>query len=109
MNCEYARKNYGVPACIGREISYMDRIGIISEDRGNYIGVTFNDETPGKVSNFHPTTEGLEYLGMGTVRKITKAQARYKRYLEYGYGFQNFREFLRWESSSDRSWNRSRT
>jgi hypothetical protein len=108
MNCEYVRNTYGVPACIGRKVAYKGRAGIISEDRGNYIGVTFDDEKPGKISNFHPQTEGIEYLGMGNIRKMTKSQERYRRYLEYGDGFRNFRDFLFWDSDPERSWNRCR-
>jgi hypothetical protein len=105
MNCEYVQKIYGVPACIGRKVSYKGRNGIISEDRGNYIGVTFDDEKSGRVSNFHPETEGLEYLGMGVVRKRTKSQERYRRYLEYGDGFHTFLDYVRWDSDRERSWN----
>lgn len=32
MNCEYVREHYGVPACIGRKVSYHGRLGIISKD-----------------------------------------------------------------------------
>lgn len=108
MSCEYAQKVYGVPVCIGRIVSYKGRPGIISEDHGNYIGITFDDEKPSKVYNFHPETEGLEYLGMGKVRKMTKSQEHYHPYLEYGDGFRNFRDFLSWDSRKERSWNGSR-
>ena len=62
MNCEYAAKTYDVPACIGRCVTYKGRAGSITEDRGNYIGVTFDDEKPGTVSNFHPRTDNLIYI-----------------------------------------------
>lgn len=39
MNCEYARKAYGVPACIGRRVIAYGQPGIIAEDRGHYIGI----------------------------------------------------------------------
>jgi len=81
MTCEYARKHYGVPARVGRRITYRDRPGIISEDRGHYIGVTFDDEKPGTVSNFHPRTEGLEYGEVGEVRRMTRSQRRYQEFL----------------------------
>ena len=81
MNCEYVREYYGVPACIGRIVTYKGRQGIISEDRGAYIGVTFDDQKPGTVSNFHPETEDLEYLVMGKVRKMTRSQQNYQNYL----------------------------
>lgn len=106
--CEYVRNTYGVPACIGRKVSYKGRAGIISKDRGHYIGVTFDDEKPGTISNFHPQTEGLEYLGIGKVRKMTKSQERYQRYLEYGDGFRNFLDYILWDSCPERSWNGGR-
>ena len=80
-NCEYVQENYGVPACIGRRVTYKGRPGIISEDRGNYVGVTFDNQKPGTVSNFHPKTEELVYLGMGKVRKLTQSQQNYQDYL----------------------------
>ncbi len=89
MNCDYVRETYGVPACIGRIVTYKGRKGIISADRGNYIGVTFDDQKPGCVSNFHPNTEGLEYGGIGKVRKMTRGQQRYRdwQYADSGITF----------------------
>lgn len=81
-NCEYVAETYNVPACIGRRIKYKDREGIISCDRGNYIGVTFDNEKPTEVSNIHPTDENLEYLEMGKVRQMTPSQKRYQKYLD---------------------------
>ena len=81
MNCKYVQKYYGVIAEIGRRITYNDRPGIIAEDRGHYIGVNFDDEKPGSISNIHPTDPGLNYYGMGTVRKLTRSQQRYQDYL----------------------------
>jgi len=86
MNCEYVRKMYGVPAEIGRRVAYRGRTGVISKDRGNYVGVTFDDERPGTISNFHPTTEGLVYLDeIGTVRPLTRSQRRYRDYVDSEY------------------------
>lgn len=76
MNCAYVRGYYGVPACIGRTIEHHGRPGVIVEDRGNYIGVTFDDEEPGTVCNIHPTDD-VEYLGMGTTRRVSRSRARY--------------------------------
>lgn len=81
MNCEYARDYYNVPAYIGRRVSYNGKGGIIAEDRGNYIGVNFDQDKPGIISNIHPKEDGLVYLGMGKVRKMTRSQKRYKEYL----------------------------
>lgn len=38
--------------------------------------------------------------------KLTRSQKRYQRYLEYGDGFDSFRDFLLWDSEPERSWNR---
>ena len=78
MNCEYVRDYYGVSACVGRIVVYRGRKGVISADRGNYIGVTFDDEKPGTISTFHPPTDDLKYGGMGKVRKMTRSQKRYQ-------------------------------
>jgi len=94
MNCDYVRNYYKVPAEIGRRISWRGRGGIISEDRGNYIGVTFDDEKPGTVHNLHPQTDGLEYLKMGVVRKTTAGQERYQKYLAADYFDGTFAEWL---------------
>lgn len=90
----YARSYYGVPACIGRLIDYDGKPGIIAEDRGNYIGVNFDADKPGVVCNVHPTDEKLSYLGMGVVRRMTRSQARYKRY-EKSESDESFGEWLK--------------
>ena len=80
-NCEYVRDYYKIPAEIGRKITFKNKPGIITEDRGNYIGVTFDEDKPGIIYNVHPTDENLKYLDMGKVRKMTKAQKNYQEYL----------------------------
>lgn len=104
MNCEYVRDYYGVPAEIGRVVIVNGKPGIIVEDRGHYLGVNFDDDKPGIISNCHPTWK-VEYLGLGTVRKQTKSQQRYRRYLEYGECFENFIEYCRWDADPERTWN----
>lgn len=104
MSCEYARDYYRVPAEIGRRVLVNEKPGIIAEDRGHYIGVNFDDDKPGVVSNCHPEWK-VEYLKMGTVRKPTKSQKRYQRYHEYGDCFDSFIDFCRWDSEPERSWN----
>lgn len=76
----YVIETYGVPACIGREILHQGRGGVIAADRGNYIGVNFDDQKPGVIHNIHPT-DGVVYLGIKPVRKQTRAQQRYQAYL----------------------------
>ena len=76
MNCEYVRDYYKVPACIGRRVMAYGKPGIIAKDRGHYIGVTLDTDKPGRVRNYHPT-DGMEYLEMGKVRKVSRSASRY--------------------------------
>jgi len=80
MKREYVRQYYGVPACIGRRVMVYGEPGIIAEDRGHYIGVNLDSDKPGRVSNYHPT-DGVQYLGMGKVRKLTRSQRNYRDFL----------------------------
>lgn len=97
MNCEYVQKNYNVPALIGRRVKVCGKPGIIVADRGHYIGVNFDADKPGVIKNAHPTSE-VEYLGMGEVRKLTKSQERYRRYLDVGECFDSFVDFCRYDA-----------
>lgn len=101
MGCEYARNYYRVPACIGRRVEVNGRPGVIAEDRGHYIGVLFDDSKPGEVVNAHPTWK-VTYMGMGKVRKMTKAQRCYRDYLEFGDCYDSFIDFCRWWHSQAR-------
>jgi len=103
-NCEYVREYYGVPAVLGRRVVVSGKPGIIAEDRGHYIGVNFDHDKPGDISNCHPTWE-VEYLDIGEIRKPTRSQQRYKRHLEYGDSFESFIEFCKWDGEPERSWN----
>lgn len=58
MNCTYVKQYYEVPADIGRRVMVDGEPGIITEDRGHYIGVTFDADKPGTVRNVHPTSGG---------------------------------------------------
>ena len=91
-NCEYVREYYGVPACIGRRVTIDGKPGIIVEDRGNYIGVTFDDAKPGTILNAHPTWK-VKYLDMGKVRPMTRSQRRYLDYLRADSGL-TFAEYI---------------
>ena len=104
MSCEYVKDYYNVPAEIGRKVLVDSKPGIIAEDRGHYIGVNFDSDKPGVISNCHPTWK-VEYLGMGKVRALTKSQLRYKRFLEYGDGFESFIDYCKWDSNPERTWN----
>ena len=93
MNCQYAKDHYNVPVCIGRLVVVNGEPGIIAEYRGHYIGVNFNSDKPGVISNYHPTWK-IEYLGMGKIRKMTRSQRRYQEFLKVGDCYDSFADFL---------------
>lgn len=84
MNFEYITQTYQVPACLNRRVEVDGKQGIIIKDCGNYIGVNFDDDKPGVVSNCHPTWR-VTYLDMGEPRKLTRSQQRYQDYLDSVY------------------------
>lgn len=98
-NCEYARQYYGVPAEIGRRVVMNGRPGVIAEDRGQYVGVLFDDCKPGDFLPCHPTWE-MRYGEMGAVRveKLTKAQRRYRAWVRCDFSecFDDFLHFCDW-------------
>lgn len=94
----YVRRYYGVPAEIGRRVTVGARPGIITADRGAYIGVTFDDEKPTMVRPCHPTSQVI-YGEMGTPRPLTRSQRRYLDYLEVADVYESFRHYLREHSS----------
>jgi hypothetical protein len=81
MACEYVRQFYGVPAEVGRRVMVHGNPGVIVEDMGNYIGVNFDIDRPGVAFPCHPE-DGVIYLEMGAVRRSTRSQERYRRYLQ---------------------------
>lgn len=95
-NCEWVRNYYKVPAEIGRRVVAMGQPGVIAEDRGHYIGVNFDEDKPGVIINCHPTDE-VEYFGMGEIRKLTRSQRRYQRYLKSEECFESFLHFCYWD------------
>lgn len=102
MSCEYVRDYYAVPAAIGRRVVVNGKPGVIAEDCGHHIGVLFDSDKPGSISPCHPTWR-VEYQGMGCVRRMTRSQHRYKRYLEFGDCFDNFLDFCRWDDNKRRT------
>lgn len=104
MALEYIREYYTVPAEIGRRVIVNGKPGVIAAGRGNYIGVNFDQDKPGHISPCHPTWE-VEYLDMGGIRRPTRSQGRYQRFLEYGDGFDSFIDFCRWDCDPYHSWN----
>lgn len=108
MTCAYVKQYYGVPADIGRRVTVDGKPGVIAEDLGHHIGVNFDTDEPGHISPCHPTWR-VVYGEIGVIRQLPKrkaaAKARYKRFMEYGECFENFRQFLAWDSDPARSWN----
>lgn len=90
---EYVKKNYAVPAEIDRRVTINGEAGTIVEDRGNYIGVNFDADRPGIVTNCHPTWK-VTYGEIGKPRKMTRSQKRYQKYLEVGECYDSFMHFL---------------
>lgn len=98
---DYVKEYYDVPACIGRGVEVSGKRGVIIADRGHYIGVNFDDDKPGSVSNCHPTSS-VKYLGMGKIRRMTRSQERYQRYLEWDGCFDSFYHFLMYEADQEK-------
>lgn len=94
MSLEYVRDYYGVPAEIGRRVTVSGKPGIISADRGQYIGVTFDTDKPYVVHNAHPTSE-VVYGELGRLRTLTRSQRRYRHYLERADLYEDFAHYLR--------------
>jgi len=95
MAYEYVCQFYDVPAEIGRRVIVYGKPGVIAEDMGNYISVNFDNNKPGHNLPCHPT-DGVIYLEMGTVRRGTRSQERYRRYLRSDCGL-TFREWLKYQ------------
>lgn len=93
---EYVNTTYGTNACIGRVVIVNGKPGVIAADRGHYIGVNFDDDKPGVISNCHPTWR-IEYLGITNLRKLTQSQLRGLRWREYGDWFESFMDFVYWD------------
>ncbi|MFC4236087.1 hypothetical protein ACFOY8_12690 [Thalassospira xianhensis] len=91
----YVREYYDVPACLGRRVEVYGKPGVIAADRGHHIGVNFDSDKPGVIASCHPTSE-VKYLGMGSVRKLSRSQQRYLRYLDVGDCFDDFHHFLKY-------------
>jgi len=89
----YVKEAYGVPADIGRRVTVNGKPGIIATNHRHYIGVNFDSDNPGEISNAHPTWK-VVYMDMGTLRKPTRSQARYQKYLEVRDCFDSFHDFL---------------
>lgn len=101
QTCRYVVENYGVPAAIGRRVIVSGKPGIIAADRGHYIGVNFDKDKPGVIHNAHPTSE-VEYLEMGVIRKMTRAQQRYQEYRDVAECFESFIHYVQYKAWKQR-------
>lgn len=95
---EYIRGYYGVPAEYNREVVVEGRKGVITEDKGSYIGVIFYDKPTIDAVGCHPIWE-VEYLDTFNHEppkvKNYKAKRRYADYLHSDTSF-TFGEWLRY-------------
>lgn len=90
--CRYVSQYYDVPADIGRRVIVSGKQGIIVADRGNYIGVNFDQDKPGVILNCHPT-DNVVYGEIGRIRKVSRSRQRYLDYLHADTGL-TFAEWL---------------
>jgi len=80
---QYIRQHYGVVPFIGQGVVVDGKPGVIVEDRGHYIGVNFDSDKPGVVSNCHPTWR-VEYGQQRKIRKLSQSAQRYLQWLDEG-------------------------
>lgn len=97
MSFDYIRNYYKVPAEEGRRVRYKGREGVIVSSEGQYVNIHFDGDKK-RIGPFHPT-DGIEYLGMGTVPKLTRSQRSYLEYREVADSFDNFRQWLRYKEA----------
>lgn len=94
---EYIKNHYQVPAEFGRDVIVGERKGTITEDMGNYIGVTFHNDKRLRPRPCHPTSEVIYLDTFTTIKKLQPKNQRSKqRYLDYLHadGVGTFAEFL---------------
>lgn len=84
MEFEYIINHYKVPAEMFREVLMNGRKGVITEEKGNYIGVTFYDDEKLNTLPCHPTWK-MEYLETFNYKppkpKNLASKQRYRDYL----------------------------
>lgn len=94
MEFEYIKAYYKVPAEIGRDVTVGGRLGTITQDKGNYIGVTFHDDLKRNCLPCHPTSEVVYLETFTPLKKLMpknyRSKQRYQKYLEsdsiYSFG-----------------------
>ena len=81
---EYIKSYYGVNVELNMGVVFDGDKGVVTNDNGNYIGVTFDKDKAGTVSNIHPTDDLLIFTGeLRKPRKMTRSQKNYQEYLRY--------------------------
>ena len=79
---EYVNENYKVNASLGLDVYFNGSRGVIVEDCGHYLGVNFDSDKPGIISNVHPTDELLTYGNKHRkIRRMSRSQQNYSDYL----------------------------
>lgn len=98
MSFQYIKDYYGVPAEMHREVIVSGKRGVITSDKGNYIGVTFYDRKDKSPLPCHPTSE-VEYLDSFNpnppVNKNQKAKDRYDEFLSADWFSGSFGDWLK--------------
>lgn len=92
MSCEYVRQHYGVPACIGRRVVAYGKPGIITADRGHYIGIALDDDPKHRINNYHPTHE-IVYGDMAEKLPKPPKRSNYDKFQDDDTGL-DFHEWL---------------
>jgi hypothetical protein len=95
MDFKYIKEHYKVPAEIGREIVFSGKKGIISSDKGNYLGIFIYDEKEKGEQVAHPTWEMtyLDSFAKIPKQKNSRGKQRYAEWL-HDDGGHTFIQFL---------------
>lgn len=64
----------------------------------------------GDMHCFIVTSQGVDAVTQESPAppKVSRSKQRYRRFLEYGDGFDSFLDYCRWDSEPERSWNSGR-
>lgn len=90
---EYINQTYGVNACVGRRVIANGKSGVIIGTNNAHITVNLDEDKPCVKTYWHPTWQ-MQYLDLGTVRKMTAGQKRYQEYRDADWFDGTFAEWL---------------
>ena len=93
---EYISEFYGINIKVGMDVIFNGERGVVSQDKGHYIGVNFDKDKPGVISNVHPIDDLLIFTGKTRkVRKMSRSQKNYQEYIrsESGVSFSDWMRF----------------